>query len=171
MVLPGFPNEHSPLSISVLLFWTLCSGPRCTIIVVIFSSLFGPLVSHNSFSAFETCIFSDFRQFLGFPWSPYISHPSIHPSIQPPLLLLSCHARPNSHRNFVSPTHLHADKSPPLSSPSFVLHVCTVKQISPPFSFSFFSLFSLFSLSLSLPLSLSPSLFSIAPEPFPSDPV
>src|SRR5258706_1865924 len=100
-----------------------------------------------------------------------IYFPSIYPSIHPtaaPTPVLSC--SPNSHRNFVSPTHLHADKSPPLSSPSFVLHVCTVKQISPPFSFSFFSLFSLFSLSLSLPLSLSPSLFSIAPEPFPSDP-
>ena len=98
----------------------------------------------------------NFHQFSGvFHGRDYISHPP-----KPPLLLtpvLSC--SPNSHRNFcISYTHLHADKSSPLSSPSFVLHVCMVKQISPLFHFHF-CFFSLL------------SLFSFAPEIFPFDPV
>jgi len=133
---------------TVSLLWTLFSAFTtvlyhcCHFLIFSFLFLFGPLASHNSFSPFETYIFSDLRRFFGVSMV-VIYFPSIHPSAAPaPAPVLSC--SPNSHRNFVSPTHLHADKSfSTLSSPSFVMHVCTVKQLV--FFFSspllFFSLF------------------------------
>lgn len=77
-------------------------------------------------SPFKPCIVPSFRLF-GVPWSS-IYFSSVHPSSSASPVL-SC--SPNSHRNFVSPT-----PSTLLSFPSFVMHVCTVKQI-PHFFFLF----------------------------------
>lgn len=142
----------------MLLLRTLCSAlpsSRCTIIVVIFF-LFGPLVSPNSFSAFETCIFSHFCHCWGFH-SRHIF--PIHSSAAPaPAPVLSC--SPNSHRNFVSPTHTSTQTSP-LHSRLRALSCTFARSSKFPHFFFFFLFFSFFFFSL----------FSSAPESFPFDPV
>lgn len=146
-------NERSRLTVSPL--WTLYPPPDP---IVVRFSLFGPLESHNPALPFRNLhIFPVFRPIF-FGGSMVVIYLSIRPSASP---VLSC--SPNSHRNFVSPTHLHADKhsrapfsyTHQLSSPSFVMHVCTVKQIFP----LFFSLSPFF--PFQLPRSFALIFFSI----------
>ena len=148
----------------MLLLWTLYSllwPPDALSLLSFFSFSFlvhSRLTPH--FLPLKTCISSDFRHlFWGFHGRHKISHPSNRRSY-----FLSCHARP-TRTAILYLLHTSTQTSPlHFSSPSFVLHVCTVKQISPPFSLFSPSFLSILSLS---PLSLS----SFAPEPFPFDPV
>src|SRR5258706_12467354 len=96
-----------------------------------------------------------------------IYFPSIHPSIHPtaaPTPVLSCSPKlaPQFCISYTPPR-----RQVPSTLVSKLCLACLHGQANFP-TFFFFLFLSLLSL---LSLSLSPSLFSIAPEPFPSDPV